>query len=103
MLRELSARFLDFVVAKTEAGHLSSNTKKYYHFGWKLLEGTRLAGMRIDQIGTSDASVISFPHGPAYANRPFELCAGCCGWQWSGRCYGLRPGSRRSKSMGVRR
>jgi len=28
--------------------------------------------MRIDQIGTSDASVISFPHGPAYANQAFR-------------------------------
>jgi hypothetical protein len=68
MLRDFSTRFLAFVDAETEAGHLDPDTKKYYHYGWKQLDGTRLAGMRIDQIGTSDASVIRFPHGSAYAN-----------------------------------
>ena len=72
VLRDFSTRFLDFVDAETEAGHLDPDTKKYYHYGWKQLDGTRLAGMRIDQIGTSDASVIRFPHGPAYANQAFR-------------------------------
>jgi integrase len=72
VLRDFSTRFLAFVDAETAAGHLDPDTKRYYHYGWKLLEGTRLAGMRIDQIVTSDASVISFPHGPSYANQAFR-------------------------------
>jgi hypothetical protein len=35
MLRDFSTRFLDFVDAETEAGHLDPDTKKYYHYGWK--------------------------------------------------------------------
>ena len=72
VLRDFSTRFLKFVDAETEAGHLDPDTKKYYHYGWKLLDETALAYMRIDRIGTSDASVISFPHGPSYANQAFR-------------------------------
>jgi integrase len=72
VLRDYAKRFLDYVDAQTVAGQLDPDTKKYYHYGWKQLEGTRLAGMRIDQIGTSDAAVLSFPNGASYANQAFR-------------------------------
>lgn len=73
VLREFAKRFLAFVDAQTLSGQLDPDTKRYYTYGWKRLEGTELAGMRIDQIGTSDASVISFSHGGAsYANQAFR-------------------------------
>jgi integrase len=72
VLRDFATRFLKFVDAQTVAGQLDLDTKRYYHGGWKLLEGTRLANMRIDHIGTSDAAVLTFPHSPSNANRAFR-------------------------------
>jgi integrase len=72
VLRDFSERFLKYVDAQEVSGQLDLDTKRYYHGGWKLLEGTRLAGMRIDHIGTSDAAVLTFPHGPSNANRAFR-------------------------------
>jgi integrase len=72
VLRDFATRFLQFVDAQTVSGQLDLDTKRYYHGGWKLLEGTRLAGMRIDQIGTSDAAVLTFPHSASNANRAFR-------------------------------
>jgi integrase len=72
VLRDFALRFLDFVDAQTASGHLDPDTKLYYHGGWKMLEGTKLAGMRIDQIGTSDAAILQFPRSPSNANRAFR-------------------------------
>jgi integrase len=71
-LREFSKDFLDFVDKQELSGQLDLDTKKYYHGGWKLLEGTRVASMRIDQISTSDASVLTFPGKASNANRAFR-------------------------------
>lgn len=72
VLRDFATRFLAFVDAQAKSGHLDHDTKLYYHGGWKMLEGIKLAGMRIDQIGTSDAAVLSFPHSASNANRAFR-------------------------------
>jgi integrase len=72
MLRDFSERFLEFVDAQEVSGQLDLDTKRYYHGGWKLLEETKLAGMRIDHIGTSDAAILTFPRGPSNANRAFR-------------------------------
>ena len=73
VLRDFSTRFLAFVDAQAKSGHLDRDTKLYYHGGWKMLEGTKLAGMRIDQIGTSDAAILTFPHSASNANRAFRI------------------------------
>jgi integrase len=72
VLRDFATRFLHFVDAQAVSGQLDLDTKRYYHGGWKMLEGTRLAGMRIDQISTSDAAVLTFPHSGSNANRAFR-------------------------------
>lgn len=72
VLRDFSKRFLEFVDAQAVSGQLDLDTKRYYHGGWKMLEGTRVAGMRIDQIGTSDAAILTFPHSASNANRAFR-------------------------------
>jgi integrase len=72
VLRDFSERFLKFVDAQAASRHLDLDTKRYYHGGWIMLEGTKLAGMRIDRIGTSDAAVLTFPHSPSNANRAFR-------------------------------
>jgi hypothetical protein len=61
-----------YVDAQTVSGQLDLDTKRYYHGGWKMLERTRLANMRIDQIGTSDATALTFPHSASNANRAFR-------------------------------
>jgi hypothetical protein len=69
VLRDFAKRFLEFVDAQAVSGQLDLDTKRYYHGGWKMLEGTRVAGMLIDQIGTSDAAILTFPHfGPHRAS-----------------------------------
>src|SRR5260370_25847368 len=40
VLREFAKRFLAFVDAQTLAEQLDPDTKRYYHYGWKRLEGT---------------------------------------------------------------
>src|ERR1035441_10292838 len=72
VLRDFSERFLEYVDAQEVSGQLDLDTKRYYPGGWKLLEGTKLAGMRIDHIGTSDAAFLTFPHSPSNGNRAFR-------------------------------
>ena len=72
VLRDFAKRFLEFVDAQAVSGQLDLDTKRYYHGGWKMLEETRVAGMRIDQIGTSDAAILTFPHSASNANRAFR-------------------------------
>jgi integrase len=72
VLRDFSERFLEYVDAQAVSGQLDLDTKRYYHGGWKMLKETKLAGMRIDRIGTSDAAVLTFPHSPSNANRAFR-------------------------------
>jgi integrase len=72
VLRDFSERFLEYVDAQEVSGQLDLDTKRYYHGGWKMLKETRLAGMRIDHIGTSDAAVLAFPHSASNANRAFR-------------------------------
>lgn len=47
-------RFLPFVKAST----LAENSKSYYQFGWKQLQGKPVADMRIDMITTSVADTL---------------------------------------------
>jgi len=67
-LRELSARFLEYV----EASQRTAKTKQYYRSGWKLLESTKVAGMRIDWITGADIDLLRFPGGPSNANTALK-------------------------------
>lgn len=64
-LAEFSQRFLDWV---TET-HLEPKSKDYYRGGWKMLEVTPIAAMRLSHITTDDAGALRFPHSPANTNR----------------------------------
>src|SRR3981189_3570454 len=39
VLRDFAKRFLEFVDAQAVSGQLDLDTKRYYHGGWKMLEG----------------------------------------------------------------
>jgi integrase len=64
-LAELSPRFLDWV----NETRLEPKSKDYYRGGWKMLEVTPIAGMRLSHITTDDAGALRFAHSPANSNR----------------------------------
>ncbi len=64
-LTEFSQRFLHWV----DGTRLEPKTKAYYRGGWKMLEATPIAAMRLSHITTDDAGALRFSHSPANANR----------------------------------
>jgi integrase len=64
-LAEFSQRFLQWV---TET-QLETKSKLYYQGGWKMLEVTAIAGMRLSHIATDDAGALRFDHSPANSKR----------------------------------
>jgi len=65
ILRELSSRFLEWV----STARLVPGSRNYYRNGWKLLQNTPVAGMKLDQITTDDAEALRFPGSPANGNN----------------------------------
>jgi hypothetical protein len=66
LLRDFKPRFLDWVQGNNK---LQQATKDYYANGWRLLEGTNVAEMRISAITRDDADRLSFPGGPGNHNN----------------------------------
>ncbi len=63
-LSEFAPRFLKWV----EASMLERATKQYYQYGWRMLQETDVARMRLDQISTDTAEVLRFPGSGANGN-----------------------------------
>src|SRR5262249_33367553 len=63
-LSDFSKKFLEWVREARRA----AKTKVYYRSGWRLLRGTNLSRMRIDQISAEAADKIAFPGSAANAN-----------------------------------
>lgn len=72
ILRDYAKSFLKFVEKQRVAGAIDADTERYYRYGWRLLRETEIANMRIDQISRSDASILTFPGSPSYANQAFR-------------------------------
>src|SRR4029077_13975095 len=64
VLREFSGRFLDWV----NGGRLEEKTRKFYRNGWRLLESTSVAMLRLDQITSDCAEQLKLPGSAANAN-----------------------------------
>jgi integrase len=64
-LAEFSQRFLEWV----DDTRLEPKSKDYYRGGWKMLEVTPIAAMRLSHITTDDAGALRFAHSPANSNR----------------------------------
>lgn len=79
-LREAAVRFLNLI----EQTNLAHKTKVYYRNGWRLLEGTRIAGMLVMHITPGDVSVLRFPDGPSNTNNALRalrrILNMCVGW-----------------------
>lgn len=65
VLREFAGRFLQWV----EASLLEPESKNYYRSGWRMVEQTVIAGMRLDHITTDAVETVRFGGSPANANR----------------------------------
>ncbi len=69
LLKELAKRFLEHIQKQKLAGSLDADTVYCYRNGWRLLQSTEVAHMRLGHIGTSEAAVLVFPGGPSNANQ----------------------------------
>jgi hypothetical protein len=56
-LREYAEDFLQWV----KAGRLEDDSRRYYRNGWRLLEQTKIAAMRMDQITKDEVEKLEFP------------------------------------------
>lgn len=63
-LARFSGDFLEWVAN----ADLDADTKRYYRNGWRLLNDTPLAGMKMDQISNAHCQMAKFPASPATAN-----------------------------------
>jgi integrase len=64
-LREYSKDFLQWV----GSGRLESDTRRYYRNGWRLLEKTKIAGSRMDQITRDEIEKLKFPGSASNGNN----------------------------------
>jgi len=64
VLRCYSQRFKEWVTN----GKLERKTQLYYENGWRMLSGTRIAGMRLDQITRDAIEALSFSGSAANTN-----------------------------------
>lgn len=64
VLRQFSQRFLEWV----KKSKLERKTQMYYENGWRLLSGTSIAGMRLDQITRDRVEALSFPGSAGNTN-----------------------------------
>ena len=66
VLRDFKTRFFEWVQGNIK---LQQKTKDYYTNGWRLLEGTVVAEMRLSAITRDDADRLTFPGGPGNHNN----------------------------------
>jgi integrase len=64
-LRELSERFLEFVIG---SNRIAPKSRKYYLFGLQLLEGSPVMNKRLDRITSQDADCIKIKGSPSTVN-----------------------------------
>ena len=64
-LREHSTKFFEWV----ETARLEFATRRYYTNGWRLLEATSIAGMRLDRITADEAEALRFSGSASNGNN----------------------------------
>jgi hypothetical protein len=52
-----------------DASDLAPKTKKYYHNGWRLLEGQEISSMLVSHVSEDAISLLRFPGGNSNANN----------------------------------
>jgi hypothetical protein len=64
-----SDRFFDWLDALPTERTPKPPTRRYYKYGWALLEPTELANMRLDRITTDDVLVTAVGTSPSTTNK----------------------------------
>jgi len=64
-LREYAKDFLQWV----GMGRLEADSRRYYRNGWPLLEQTKIAGMRMDQLTKAEVEKLKFPGSASNGNN----------------------------------
>ena len=77
VLSDWAKEFLDYCTSQVEAGHLDSDTERYYRGGWRL---RRTLGW--PACGSTGSKLSMPPSSPSPPDRPMrtwhsERCAGC--------------------------
>ncbi|MDR5729211.1 MAG: tyrosine-type recombinase/integrase [Terriglobia bacterium] len=62
---EYSKDFLQWV----ETGRLEADSRRYYRNGWRLLDKTKIAGMRMDRITKDEVEKLQFPGSASNGNN----------------------------------
>jgi transposase len=70
-LREYAKDFLQWA----ETGRLEADSRRYYRNGWRLLEQTKIAGMRMDRIGKDEVEKLQFPGSASNGSELERLVA----------------------------
>lgn len=65
ILSQFASRFLQWL----ETSQLEPQSTRYYRNGLRMIQETRLAGMRLDQITTDEVEAVRFSGSPANANN----------------------------------
>ncbi|MBZ5648674.1 MAG: site-specific integrase [Acidobacteriia bacterium] len=65
ILSEFANRFLTWV----DGSDLEPGSKRYYRYGWEMIQETQVAGMHLDKITTDETSELRLGHSPANANN----------------------------------
>jgi len=73
-LRQNANDFLRWV----ETGRLESETRRYYRNGWRLLDQTKIAGMRMDQISKDEIEKLKFPGSASNGNNALRTLRRMC-------------------------
>ena len=73
-LREYSKDFLQWV----GTGRLEADCRRYYRNGWRLLEQTKIAGMRMDQITKAEVERLKFPGSASNGNNTLRTLRRMC-------------------------
>src|ERR1700694_1105414 len=74
LLRDFKIRFFEWVEGNTT---LKQKTRDYYENGWRLLEETDVAAMRINAITKDDADRLTFPGVRQITTTPCVPYGGC--------------------------
>ena len=69
MLCEFTERFFNWLNLVPQDRPPKQSTRKYYRSGWKLLQMTRLAGLRLDRITSDDVAALAVGSSPANTNN----------------------------------
>lgn len=80
-LSAAAKQFLAEIEKEHEAGNKAANTVRHYRNAWDAwLEGTELAGMRVDRIRASHINALSFPGGKFTAKNARQALGHILNW-----------------------